>query len=220
MKRIPHSAYSTLFGVVHLALGVNLALAVVSLPFLVLLMTTDPSLSWPALAVAAIPCGMGIAGAFGAFRAHAAGENGVLRPFLRALRATWRRALGLSAAVVAIVVVAVADVLVLVPTGTGAIAAPLLVVVALLAAASGMVGMVAIVEDPSARLRDVLRASIILSARSWPLTLASFAVIAVQAAVIAAAPALGIGLTSAACLYVVWAGGRHTLQPALRPAEA
>ncbi|MDN3310862.1 ferredoxin-NADPH reductase [Microbacterium oryzae] len=219
MKRIPHSAYATLFGVVHLALGVNLALAVLALPLIVLLVTTDPSLSWPLLAVAAALAGPGVAAAFGTFRAHADGESAVLSVFLRSLRTMWRRALALSALVVAVLVVALVDVFVLVPTGAGAIAAPLLIVVAVLALAAGMVGMVALAEDPRARLRDVVRVATVLAVRRWPLTIASFAVIAVQIAVITAAPALGIGLTAAACLYVVWAGGRHTLQPALQTAE-
>ncbi|WP_324013782.1 ferredoxin-NADPH reductase [Microbacterium sp. JZ37] len=220
MKRIPHSVYATLFGVVHLALGVNLALAAVALPLIALLLTTDPSLSWPALALAAVLAGPGVAAAFGTFRAHADGETGVLRAFARSLRATWRRALALSALVGAVVTVALVDVFVLVPTGAGAVVAPLLIVVALLAIAMGMVGMVAVAEDPDARLRDVLRAGLVLAVRRWPLTVASFAVVAVQAAVVVAAPALGIGLTAAACLYVVWAGGRYTLQPVLAPAES
>ncbi|GAA4783568.1 ferredoxin-NADPH reductase [Microbacterium gilvum] len=220
MKRIPHSVYSTLFGVVHLALGVNASLALVCLPLLVLLVTTDPSLSWPLLAVAAVPCGMGAAAAFATFRAHASGETAVLRTFFRELGATWRRALALSALVVGVGVVALVDVVVLVPTGAGAVAAPLLVVVALLALAAGMVGLVALAEAPDARLRDVLRVCVVLAVRRWPLTIASFAVLAVQAAVVVAAPALGIGLTAAACLYVVWAGARYTLQPALRPVAA
>ncbi|GGO66573.1 hypothetical protein GCM10010910_26330 [Microbacterium nanhaiense] len=217
MKRIPHSVYSTLFGVVHLALGINVSLALVALPFLVLLVTTDPSLSWPLLALAAVPAGMGIAAAFGTFREHADGEPSVFRTFFRQLARHWKASLALSSLVVAIVVVAAVDVFVLVPTGPGAIVAPLLVTVALLAVATGIVGFVAITEDPRARFRDVVRVSLLIAVRRWPFTLASFAVIGVQAAVITQAPALGIGLTSAACLYVVWAGSRYSLRPALRP---
>lgn len=220
MKRIPHSVYSTLFGVVHLALGVNLSLAVVALPLIALLVTTDPSLSWPLLAIAAIPAGMGVAAAFGTFRAHADGEASVLRTFFRRLASTWRRSLALSAIVVVIVVVAVADVVVLAPTGIGAVFAPLLVVIAALAVACGVVGLVAITEDPRARLVDVLKISAVIAARRWPFTLVSFAALGVQAAVIVEAPALGIGLTSAACLYVVWAGARYALRPALRPVSS
>ncbi|WP_232531703.1 ferredoxin-NADPH reductase [Microbacterium halophytorum] len=220
MKRISHGMYATLFGVVHLALGVNLMLAVVASPFIALLVTTDPSLSWPLLALAAIPAGAGIAAAFGTFREHASGERSVFRTFIRQLRATGLKALALSCAVVTAVVVAAVDVFVLVPTGAGAVLAPLLVVIALLAVAVGFVGLTALTEDPSARLRDVIRISLLLAVRRLPFTLASFAVIGVQAAVVVAAPALGIGVTAAACLYVVWAGARHTLQPALKPVEA
>ncbi|WP_460798883.1 hypothetical protein [Microbacterium sp. GXF0217] len=64
-------------------------------------------------------------------------------------------------------------------------------------------------EIPDARTRDVLRSSTVLAVRRWPLTLASFAVIAVQAAAVTVAPAIAIGLTAAPCLYIVWAGGRY-----------
>ena len=220
MKRIPHSVYSTLFGVVHLALGVNIALAVVALPLIVLLVTTDPSLSWPLVALAAVPAGMGIAAAFGTFRAHADGEQSVIRMFFRQLGSLWRRSLVLSAIVVAIAVVAAVDVFVRVPTGVGGLVAPRLGGVAVRGVGPGIVGMVALTEDPRARIADVLRISLIICVRRWPFTLVSFAAIAVQAAVIVQAPALGIGLTSAACLYVVWAGARYALRPALRPVSS
>ncbi|WP_036320299.1 hypothetical protein [Microbacterium indicum] len=218
MKRIPHGVYATLFGAAHLVLGTNVALAVWCLPFIALLVTTDPSLSWPLLALAAVPAGCGICAAFGVFRSHSGGDPSVLRAFLRQLRATWRPALALSAIVVAVVTVAAVDVFVLVPTGAGAVVAPLLVVIALLAVATGAVGLVAIAESPASRLRDVVRISLLLAVRRWPLTVLSLVVVGVQAAVVSAAPACGLGLTAAACLYIVWAGGRHTLQPALRPA--
>ena len=220
MKRIPHSVYSTLFSVVHLALGINVSLALVSLPFLAILVTTDPSLSWPALAVTAVPAGMGIAASFGTFREHADGEASVFRTFFRQLAQHWKTSLALSALTIATVTVAAVDIFVLVPTGAGAIVAPLLAVIALLALATAIVGFTAIVEDPRARLIDVLRISLLIAVRRWPFTIAAFAVIGVQAAVITQAPALGIGLTAAACLYVVWAGARYSLRPALRPASS
>ena len=221
MKRIPHSVYSTLFGVVHLALGVNIALAVVALPLIVLLVTTDPSLSWPLAALAAVPAGMGIAAAFGTFRAHADGEESVLRIFFRQLASMWRRSLVLSAIVVAIVVVAAVDVFVLVPRpASGRLRAPPRRDRGCSLSAAGVVGMS---RSPRIRARgssDVLQISADHRVRRWPFTLVSFAAIAVQAAVIVQAPALGIGLTSAACLYVVWAGARYALRPALRPVSS
>ncbi|WP_221583910.1 ferredoxin-NADPH reductase [Microbacterium sp. G2-8] len=219
MKRLfPHAMYETLFGVAQLVLVVNALVAVMCAPLVVLLVTTDPSLAWPLYALAAALTGPSIAGAFCAFRAHRDGERGVVRPFLRGVRETWRRALAVSALVAAIVSVALVDVFVLVPTGYGAVAAPVLVVIAVLAVATGMNAIAALSEVPSARLVEVLRAAVIMSVRRWPFALGSLAAAGVQVGIFVLAPALAVGLTAAACLYVVWAGSRYSLQPVLRPA--
>lgn len=220
MRRIPHSVYDSLFGVAQLVLVTNALLAVMCAPLVVLLVTTDPSLSWPLLAAAAALTGPGVAGSFSAFRAHRDGERGVVRPFLRGVARTWARALAVSAIVSAIVVVAVVDLFVLVPTGPGAVAAPVLVVIAVLAVATGTTALAALVEAPTARLLDVLRASAATAVRRWPFTIAALVVCAAQIGVFVMAPALAIGITAAACLYVVWAGARYSLQPVLRPAAA
>ncbi|NYF12720.1 putative membrane protein YesL [Pseudoclavibacter sp. JAI123] len=214
MKRISHGVYATAFNVTYLALAVNLMLAVMSLPFLVLLVTTDPSLSWPLLAASAALTGPGIAGAFATFRAHAEGDTDVIRAFISGVRRTWKRALVISAVTSAVVTVALVDVFVLVPTGIGVLLVPLLVVVAILTLATAAVTLVAITQAEDTRLLVLARASLILAVRRWPLTFASFAIVGVQAAVLTAAPAIAIGITTAACLYVVWAGGRYTLQQA------
>ncbi|WP_110589372.1 ferredoxin-NADPH reductase [Microbacterium suaedae] len=220
MRRISHSMYESLFSVAQLVLVTNALLLVMCAPLIVLLATTDPSLSWPLLAAAAALTGPGIAGAFAAFRAHREGERGVIRPFFRGVARSWARALAVSAIVSAIVVVAVVDLFVLVPTGPGALAGPVLVVIAVIALATGMVAIAALVEAPSARLLDVLRASAATAVRRWPFSLASLAVAAAQIGVFVMAPALAVGITAAACLYVVWAGARYSLQPVLRPAAA
>lgn len=220
MKRlIPHGTFETLFGVAQLVLVVNALVAVTCAPLVVLLVTTDPSLAWPLYAIAAALTGPGVAGAFRAFRAHRDGERGVVRPFLLGVREAGGRALVVSALVAAVAVVAAVDVFVLVPTGYGAVLAPALVVVALLAVATGMNALAALVEVPSARLVDVLRAGAVMSVRRWPFTLASLVVAGVQVGAFVLAPALAIGLTASACLYVIWAGSRYSLQPVLRPAD-
>ncbi|MCW4457128.1 DUF624 domain-containing protein [Microbacterium sp. MPKO10] len=220
LKRIPRSFYATLFGTAFLVMGVNALVAALSLPFLVVLMTTDPSLSWPLLAVTAPLCAPALTAAFAVFRQHKEGETQVVTPFFRALRATWRRSLIIGGLVSAAVVVAVADVFVLAPTRFGMAVAPVLIVIALLALATGTVALVATSEAATASLRQVLLVSVTLAVRRWYLTLASLAVVAIQAGIVVAAPAWGIGLTSAACLYVVWAGSRYTVQPALVPAAS
>ncbi|WP_166982783.1 ferredoxin-NADPH reductase [Paramicrobacterium fandaimingii] len=219
LKRIPHGFYATVFGTAFLAMGVNVLLIVACVPFLTLLMTTDPSLSWPLLAVTGAACAPGLAASFSVFRQHKAGENRVVKPFIDALRATWKPALAVGFLVAAAVVVAVVDVMMLAPTEFGMLVAPVLAVVAVVALATGAVSLVAISETPDARLRDVVRVAAVVSVRRWYLSVASLAVIGFQAAIVVAAPALGIGITSAACLYIVWAGSRFALQQVTAPAS-
>ncbi|WP_167132795.1 ferredoxin-NADPH reductase [Paramicrobacterium chengjingii] len=217
LKRIPNGLYATVFGTVFLAMGVNALLVVACVPFLALLMTTDPSLSWPLLAVTGALCAPGLAASFSVFRQHKSGENRVVKPFVDALRATWRAALAVGFLVAGVIVVAVVDLVMLVSTEAGMLVAPVLTVVAVIALATGVVSLVAISETASARLRDIVRVAAVMSVRRWYLTAASLVVIGIQAAIVVAAPALGIGITSAACLYVVWAGARFALQPAVAP---
>lgn len=212
---VSHEMWSSLIGIIYLALVVNLLLAVASLPLIVLLATTDPLYSWPLLAAAAPLAAPGVAAAFRAFREHGAGGLTPVRAFAAGLRDTWRRALALGAAVTAVVVVALVDVRMLSGTASAVVTVPLLFVVAVLATAVGLVSLVALAEVPTARLRDVVRASLYLSLRRWYLTAVSLAILAAQAAVFATAPALGLGLTASAALYFAWTNSRFTLRPVL-----
>lgn len=212
---VSHEMWSSLIGIIYLALVVNLLLAVASLPLVVLLATTDPLYSWPLLAAAAPLTAPGVAAAFRAFREHGAGGLTPVRAFAAGLRDTWRRALALGAAVTAVVVVALVDVRMLSGTASAVVTVPLLGVVAVLATAVGLVSLVALAEVPTARLGDVVRASLYLSLRRWYLTAVSLAILAAQAAVFATAPALGLGLTASAALYFAWTNSRFTLRPVL-----
>lgn len=212
---VSHETWASLIGMIYLGLIVNLLLVVSSLPLVVLLVTTDPLYSWPLLAIAAPLAAPGLAAAFRAFREHGEGGLGPIRAFVAGLRATWRRALLIGVAVAAVVVVLLVDVRMLSNTAVAVFTIPLLGVLALLAIAVGLVALVAIAEVPTARLRDVLRASLYLSLRRWYLTAASLAALTAQVAVFATAPALGLGLTASAALFFAWTNSRFTLRPVL-----
>ena len=212
---VSHETWASLIGMIYLGLIVNLLLVVSSLPLVVLLVTTDPLYSWPLLAIAAPLAAPGLAAAFRAFREHGEGGLGPIRAFFAGLRATWRRALLIGAAVAAVIVVLLVDVRMLSNTAVAVFTVPLLGVLALLAIAVGLVALVAISEVPTARLRDVLRAGLYLSLRRWYLTAASLAALAAQVAVFATAPALGLGLTASAALFFAWTNSRFTLRPVL-----
>lgn len=212
---VPHDTWASLIGMVYLALVVNLLLVISCMPLVALLMTTDPARSWPLLAVAAPLAAPGVAAAFRAFREHAAGGLGPVRAFIAGIRETWWRALVTGAAVTAVVVVLLVDVRMLSATPAAVFTVPLLGVLAVLAVAFGLVALVAIAEVPGARFGDVLRASVHLAVRRWYLTAVSLAALAAQAAVFATAPAIGLGLTASAALYLAWTNSRFTLRPVL-----
>lgn len=221
MKRlVSHDTWAAMIGMLYLGLIVNLLLLVSSLPLVVLLIATDPMLSWPLLALAAPLCAPGVAAAFRAFREPGEGARGPLRAFRAGLRDTWRRALLIGIAVVAVVAVLLVDVKMLASSSAAVFTVPLLGVLAVLAVAVGVLALVAIAEVPGAPLRDVLRASAVLGVRRWYLTAASLVALVVQVGLFAAAPAIGLGISASAILFFVWTNSRFTLRPVLDLDEA
>lgn len=212
---VSHETWASLIGMIYLGLIVNLLLVIACLPLVALLVTTDPSYSWPLLAIAAPLAAPGLAAAFRAFREHADGGRGPIRAFAAGLRDTWWRALVIGAAVTAVVVVLLADVRMLAASPAAVFTVPLLGVLGLLALGVGLLALVGFAEVPTARFRDVLRASLHLGLRRWYLTAVSLVLLGLQVAVFAAAPALGLGLTASAALYLAWTNSRFTLRPVL-----
>ncbi|APF34123.1 MULTISPECIES: DUF624 domain-containing protein [Microbacterium] len=219
MKRISHNTYATVFGVVYLGLMTNLLLLASCLPLVVLLVITDPALSWPMLAVVAPLCAPGITAAFATFRAHGEGENQVVRTFIRSWKRSWRKALALGTVVVAALVVVLVDVRFFAPLQAGVAVVPVLGVLTVLLLAAGLVAFAALAEEPDASLRSIARAAVFLSVRRWWLSLVSLAVLALQAGLFVAMPAIAIGLTSAPALYLAWANARYILRPVLGDPE-
>jgi len=219
MKRISHSTYTMIAGVVYLALITNVLLVVSCLPLVLLLVTTDPALSWPILAAAAPLCAPGLAAAFATFREFGRGGVTPARTFLAAWTALWRKALVLGAAVTAVVVVFLADIRFFSDSALAIVIVPAVGVLTALVLATGLLSLVAISEEPGARLRDVAKASIYLGVRRWHLTVVSLAVLVTQAVLFTTLPAVALGLTAAPALYLAWANSRYTLQPVLEVDE-
>lgn len=215
MKRISHDTWATILGVVYLGLMVNFLVLVTALPLVVLLITTDPSLSWPLLAVAAPLAAPALTGAFAAFREFGRGEPQVVRSFLRGWKATWHKGMLIGAAATASVVVLLVDVRAVAALPASVVVVPVLALLTVVAVATALVALVALAEAPQARLRDILKAALYLSVRRWYLTVLSFAVLGVQFALFTTMPAIAIGLTCAPAVYVAWANSRYTLRPVL-----
>lgn len=219
MKNISHEAWATILGVVYLGLMTNFLVLLTALPLVVLLMTTDPALSWPLLALAAPLAAPALTGAFIAFREFGRGDHQVVRTFLRGWRATWRKGMLVGLFVAVAVVVLLVDVRAVAAMPASVVVVPVLALLTVIAVATALVALVAIAEAPAARMRDILKAALYLSVRRWYLTALSFAVLGVQFALFTTMPAIAIGLTCAPALYVVWANSRYTLRPVLDLSE-
>jgi uncharacterized membrane protein YesL len=219
VKRISHGTIGTIAGVAYLGLITNVLLVIASLPVVLLLITTDPALSWPLLAAAAPLCAPALSAAFHTFREFDLGGVTPGRAFVAGWRSTWRRAFTLGALVTGVVVVVVVDVRFFSDSQFGVAVVPALGLLAVIAAAVGLVGLVAIADAPQARLRDILRASLYLSMRRWYLTVVSLVVLVTQVVLFTAMPAVALGLTAAPALYLAWANSRYTLRPVLETEE-
>jgi len=215
VKRISHDTWATILGVVYLGLMANLLVLIAAAPLVVLLITTDPALSWPLLALAAPLAAPALTGAFTAFREFGRGEPQVVRSFLRGWKTTWRKGMLIGAAAAASVVVLLVDVRAVAALPASVVVVPVLALLTVIAVATALVALVALAEAPQARLRDILKAALYLSVRRWYLTALSFAVLGVQTALFTTMPAIAIGLTCAPALYVAWANSRFTLRPVL-----
>jgi hypothetical protein len=216
-----HNTVSAIFDGVYVALVTNLMLVAGCLPLVVLMFTTEAARAWPLYALVAPLCAPGCCAVFAVMSAYSAGDtSSVLRTFGGAWRASARPAMLWAAATTAVVVVLGVDAYALWGHRAGALALPVLAMLTVLTAATALLGLVAIAERPAARLRDVTRACLYLAVRRWYLTAASLLVLALLAQLVAARPAIALGLAAAPLLYVVWANSRFTLRPALDPAPA
>lgn len=216
--RIRHETLATIFDLVYLVLMSNLLLVIGCLPVVVGLIATDPARSWPLLALVAPLCAPGLCAVFAVFSAYGNDRSTtVITTFVRAWRASLRRACALGAVTTAVLVVLGVDVRAAWGKPVGAIAIPILVVAGVLVGATALLAVVTLAERPAARLRDVACACLYLALRHWYLTALSFVVLGVLQALLASRPALALGVAAAPLLYTVWANSRFSLRPVLGP---
>lgn len=216
--RIRHHALGAVFDLAYLALATNLLLVLGTLPLVVAALTTDVTRSWPLFALAAPLCAPGLCAVFAVFTAYGAERStAVVATYVRAWRACARRAIQVGAAAVAALVVFGVDARASWGRPIGAVAIPVLVTGMVVVTATALLALVVLAEQPTVRLRDTLRASLYLGVRHWPLTLLSLVALALLSTLLAARPAIALGLAAAPLLYVVWANGRFAVRSALGP---
>ncbi|MBW6435649.1 hypothetical protein KZ829_18060 [Actinoplanes hulinensis] len=200
---------------VHLALTTNLLLAVACSPLLAVLLASDPGRTWPLLVLFAPLGAPALVATFTVLRAY---PDGVILGFWWAWRGSARRALTAGGVATAALLVLGVDARWAWGRPIGAVVLPLIVVAMTLIAVTTLLVLVVLAERPAVRLRDAARAGVYLAVRRWYLSLFSLAVLAVFEALLAARPALAIGIAASPLLYVVWANSRYTLAPALTTA--
>lgn len=207
--------YEMVFGTVYTGLMTNLLLAVACLPLVVLVSATDLTATWPMAALAAPLLGPALAAAFAVFGAFSTdGSTAVVRTFVRAWREHLRRGLAIGALATAAVVVAVVDVAFFWGRTAGAVAIPVLVMLAAGAVVTAVLALAAVPETTGARLRAVLLAAVVLGARRWYVSAGALLVLGLLVSVVAARPVVGLGFAAAPLLYAVWGACRFALRPA------
>lgn len=206
-------------GVIYLALGTNVLLAIASLPLLVVSATLSPAeglLPYALASAAAVP---GVMAAFAAFRSYSdEGSVSVVRSFLSAWWAHLPTSLPIGAALTVLVSVLAVDIVWASGSRVGAVAIPVLVAAIIGAVAVALGVLTGRLDRPDASLRSLAKASVYLMARRWYLTLASVGGLLALGAIVATQPVLGLGVAAAPLLYLVWANTRYSLQPILRKA--
>ncbi|MEU8404753.1 hypothetical protein AB0C19_00945 [Micromonospora sp. NPDC048842] len=218
MPRPRHDTITAVFDGIYAALATNLLLLLGCLPLVTLAFTTDAARSWPLYALTAPLCAPGLCAAFAVMSAYSAGDTGgVLRTYCRAWRATARPAMLWTAAAMTALVVLAVDARVAWGHRVGALALPVLATLIVLTVATTLLGLVTLADRPTARLREVARACVYLAVRRWYLSAVSLLVLVLLAQILAARPAIALGLAAAPLLYVVWANSRFTLRAALDP---
>jgi uncharacterized membrane protein YesL len=213
-----HETWVHVIATIWVFLGTSLFIVLATLPFLTVLITTNPVHSWALLALLAPLCAPAAVAASTVFIAFTdEGSVSLVRTFARG----WRRALTSSlrtgaAASIALVILGV-DAHAFSGTTLGAVTLPLLAVLAVLVVVTTLHVVVGLAERPDLKVRHLARAGLYLALRRWYLTALSLFVLAILAGAVATRPALGLGLALAPLLYVVWAGCRYALRPVLAP---
>ncbi|TDO87732.1 hypothetical protein C8D81_3472 [Enemella evansiae] len=194
----------------------NLLLCLVCLPLLVVLLTTDPRVSWPLLALLMPIGGPALSGVFTVCaligdRDGPDGVRSIVIAFFSGWRAGWRRCFGIAVGATALVTIAVLDFAFLSGKGIGALLGPLLLLVAGLAAFGGVQAIAVQTMLPSVRLGALLKLTTAATGCQPLLMLVSLIAIGTQLALFFQFPALALGISGSLMAYLCWSHVRHGL---------
>ncbi|WP_265521129.1 DUF624 domain-containing protein [Oerskovia flava] len=218
---VSQDTYDLIFSTVYTGLATNVMLVVACFPLVVLAMTTDPATSWPVLALVVPFCTPAVVAAFGVFSAFTSdASTQVVRTFWRTYRRQWRRSLVLGVLSTALVVILAVDIAAVWGSIVGAVAIPVFAMLTVLTVVTALVAATALPDHPEARLRDLFRVALFVGVRRWYLTLPSLVVLSMLASLVAARPAVGLGVALAPLLFAAWGATRYALNATLTPRPA
>jgi uncharacterized membrane protein YesL len=213
--RIPavsQRTFDAVFGYVYTGLAVNLGLVVANAPLAAaLVLVRDPLASWPFLLLLSPTLAPALAAAFAAFGALADGSTSPFAAFWRGWTRTFRSAGIVGLALATLTIVVALDLVWLAGSAYGALLAPILVMVLVVALATGLTVLVAVAEQVNASLAAVVRASLFLAVRGAPLSALSLAALVTAGAAVLAQPVLGALLAVSPLLYLAYTNTRVTL---------
>jgi hypothetical protein len=213
---------------VHRVLVVNLAVAVTSLPLLLALAAEPRPWRHPVFfTLLSLGAGPSLAAVFAYLRLTVEDERAPVAEVFRCYRRLFRPALLTWSPFVLLAAVALTDLAVLRTTAPGPALMPLLAVVVLVAASSGIVAMAALpvgtrtdrrqgVPDEPRALRHTVLAASYASVRRWPFALANLGLLAVGLVIVNQAPLLGLAVAPGCVLFVVWRNCDAMLAPVRR----
>ncbi|MEU4623956.1 hypothetical protein AB0G04_28775 [Actinoplanes sp. NPDC023801] len=199
-----------IFQAVHTALLTNLLLAIACAPLVLVVLTTDPGRTWPLLVLFAPLGGPALVAVFTVLKSY---PSPVVKVFWTAWRTSARRALTTGTLATVVLLVLGVDARWAWGRPIGALVLPMITVAMTLIAVTTLLVLVLLADRPGTRLRDAARAGLHLGVRRWYLSLLSLVTLVLFEALLAARPAIAIGVVASPLLYVVWANSRFTLTP-------
>jgi uncharacterized membrane protein YesL len=208
------------FGTVYTGLMVNVFLAVACAPLLAALaLVGDPPAAWPFFVALSCLCAPALAGAFACF-ARIGDEDErpiVFRPFWAAYRRCFARSVATWATGAAAVSVLVLDAIVVAESPFGVVLVPFFAVACALVMAVTLAIVVALADDPSRRVRSLMRPAVYLVARKCYVALPGLLVLGLAGGAVLKEPVIGLMLACSPLLYVAWAHFRSVVAPLIVP---
>ncbi|MFJ5157092.1 hypothetical protein ACIQCF_37300 [Streptomyces sp. NPDC088353] len=214
---LDHGAWELVWSHVHRVLVVNLGLAVTNAPLLLTLGVVHRPWQYPVFfGLLSLGLGPSLAAAFHYLQRTTGDDRAPVADLLCGYRRLFAPALLGWAPWVLLVAVAATDVAVLRKAAPGPALIPLLAVVTLVAASSGIVTMAAVADDPRIAPHTLLTASY-ASVRRWRVGLLNLGLLGTTLVLVNQAPLLGLAVMPGCTLFVVWRNSRAMLA-ALTPA--